>query len=503
MVTHTLNRLVTHLRRIILMAGDVDLTDGQLLTQFVSEHDEAAFEALVKRHGAMVFGVCRRVLGNTHDADDAFQATFLILVHKAALIQPCERVGNWLYGVAHRTALAARAASARRRSKEKQVIDMPEPAVTSPDDWSDLRTLLDQELSQLGDLYREAVVLCDLEGKTRQEAARQLGIPEGTLSGRLTTARRQLAKRLTRHGVTLSGGAIATILSQGAASACVPLPLVISTVKAATAVAAGSATTGVISASVVALTEGVMQAMFMTKVKTLSAVVLAFILAIGAVAVGHVIAKPIPAPDKQEQKDKKDQPAEKEKEDKSFDQFQTEVKAVLEKLDPNPIDKGASEAKTRDELYLIVDKFAAKLRPVKGTKAYVSKDKTFVLVIAADASNAAGNGEDVTAADQEAKIVVAIGGNGFPAVMNVSGAGSGGSANATATSGVAISLGGRGGVGGGGGGGSGSKGAIGEVGLGGAGGLGFGNDGAGGSGGGNGIVNPMAIIEAAKKFAPK
>src|SRR6516225_4632334 len=257
MAVQSLLEIVRRLRW-TLPGGD-DLSDGQLLARFINQHDEAAFAALVKRHGPMVLGVCRRLLGNVHDADDAFQATFLILVHKAASLKSRELVGNWLYGVAYKTALAARAKNSRRRSKEKQVIAMTEPAVTPPDDWSEVRPMLDQELSRLGHDYREAIVLCDLEGKTRKEAARKLGIPESTFSGRLTTARRQLAKRLTRHGLTLSSSAVATILSQSAVSACVPGPLVASTVKAAAIVASESAIAGAVSASVLALTEGVLK----------------------------------------------------------------------------------------------------------------------------------------------------------------------------------------------------------------------------------------------------
>lgn len=168
---------------------------------------------------------------------------------------------------------------------------MLEPAVTQPDDWSDLRPLLDQELSQLAGPYREPVVWCDLEGKSRKQAARHLAIPESTLSGRLTTARRKLAKRLARHGLTFSVGAAAAALSHGAVSACVPTPLVASTVKAAATVAAGSATTAVVSASVVALTQGVLKTMF----KTVSAVVLAFCLATGVFLVGLTQSAPVAA----------------------------------------------------------------------------------------------------------------------------------------------------------------------------------------------------------------
>src|SRR5262249_26019760 len=158
------------------------------------------------RHGPMVLGVCRRVLDHAHDAEDAFQATFLVLARKAASIVARDTVGNWLYGVAYRTAHKARVAAARRRLKERQ---MSRPEALDEDVWRELRPVLDQELNRLPEKYREPVILCDLEGQTRKEAARRLGWPEGTLSGRLSRARVLLAKRLARHGLTLSGGAMA------------------------------------------------------------------------------------------------------------------------------------------------------------------------------------------------------------------------------------------------------------------------------------------------------
>ncbi len=160
----------------------------------------------------MVWGVCRRLLSH-HDAEDAFQATFIVLVRKASSIVPREMVGNWLYGVAHQTALQARRTAARRRAREVQVTEMPD---TEPqqDRWADLQPLLDEELSRLPDHYRAVIVLCDLEGRTRKEVARQLGCPEGTVASRLARARAMLAKRLTQRGVALSAGALAAVLSQ-------------------------------------------------------------------------------------------------------------------------------------------------------------------------------------------------------------------------------------------------------------------------------------------------
>src|SRR5262249_14657395 len=208
MVTGQMSGVIQHLRRAVLLREGAGLTDGQVLTDYLSRRDAAALAALVRRHGPMVWGVCRRVLGNYHDAEDAFQATFLVLVRKAASVAPREKVANWLYGVAHQTALKPRATAARRKGRERQVTVMPEPAVTEQDLWRDLRPLLDEELSRLPDKYRCVLVLCDLEGKTRKEAARQLNVPEGSVAGWLARARVMLAKRLAQRGIALSGGAL-------------------------------------------------------------------------------------------------------------------------------------------------------------------------------------------------------------------------------------------------------------------------------------------------------
>jgi RNA polymerase sigma factor (sigma-70 family) len=222
-----------------VIVRDGSLTDGQLLECFVKSHDEAAFEVLVRRHGSMVLGACRRVLGNLQDAEDAFQATFLVLVRKAASINQRELLGNWLYGVAYRTALEARAAIVKRRVRERQVDTMPEPVIgIATETWHDLQPIFDRELSCLPDKYRMAIVFCDLEGRTRREVARQLGIPVGTLSGRLTVAREMLAKRLSCRGLALSAGALTSALFQGAASARVSSRLVASTVEVTMAAAA-------------------------------------------------------------------------------------------------------------------------------------------------------------------------------------------------------------------------------------------------------------------------
>jgi RNA polymerase sigma factor (sigma-70 family) len=255
-------------------------TDGQLLDRFLAHREEAAFEELVRRHGPMVLGVCRRVLANEHDVEDAFQATFLVLVHKAASVQPADLVGHWIYGVAHRTALRARALDARRRAKEQA---MPRPIEQPSGVWQDVLPLLDQELTGLPEKYRIPVVLCDLQGKSRKEVAGTLGCSEGTLSSRLARARALLGRRLSRRGVTLAGGELAALVAANGASAGVPAHLLLSTTKAALLVVAGQATTAMcVSLQAAALTKGVIRAMFFAKLKTMVVLCAAAAVAIGA-----------------------------------------------------------------------------------------------------------------------------------------------------------------------------------------------------------------------------
>src|SRR5262245_59532126 len=268
MATNQLGRLLQTLRSATLQREGAGLTDGQLLERYVRSGDEAAFTALVRRHGSMVWGVCRRVLTSHQDAEDAFQATFLVLARKAAAVVPRAMVANWLYGVAHQAALQAARTAARRKERERQVTSMPEPAVTDNDPWPDLQPILDPELGRLPDKYRAVVVLCDLEGKGRKEAARQLGCPEGTVAGRLARARAMLAKRLTRRGVTLSSAALAVVLSRKAASGCAPGSVVSSTIRSASLFAAGQAANGAIPANVAILTEKVLKTMLINKLRT-------------------------------------------------------------------------------------------------------------------------------------------------------------------------------------------------------------------------------------------
>jgi RNA polymerase sigma factor (sigma-70 family) len=247
---------------------DADATDGELLSSFVEHRDEAAFESLVGRHGPMVWSVCRRVLRNDHDAQDAFQATFLVLVRKAASIKPRGMIANWLYGVARRAAMKTGAMSMKRSAREKQLESVAIAKAPDKDLWSDLLAVLDQELYRLPDKYRVPIVLCDLEGKSQKEAARQLGWPQGTVSGRLSRGRAILARRLSRCGLTVGAAALVDVLSQHAALSAVPTLLVSSTVKVTSLAALGpTAATGAISTKVIAITEGVLKAMLLTKLK--------------------------------------------------------------------------------------------------------------------------------------------------------------------------------------------------------------------------------------------
>jgi polysaccharide export outer membrane protein len=213
-------------------------SDRQLLEQFVSKRDSAAFRSLVVRHGPTVLQMCRGVLHDAHEAEDAFQATFIVLVRKAQSIQDPESLGGWLRGVAYRTALRARCRAARRHAIERTRAEMVRSADAPDDISSDLRQVIRAELGRLPDSYRKAVTLCYLEGLTHQEAAQQLGWPVGTVKVRLVRGRRMLRERLDRRGVSLGVGLFLLLLDPTKARA-VPLPLVESTARAMALAAKG------------------------------------------------------------------------------------------------------------------------------------------------------------------------------------------------------------------------------------------------------------------------
>jgi RNA polymerase sigma factor (sigma-70 family) len=203
----------TTLRGVLDNLGLAALDDRRLLERFLADRDEAAFEALVRRHGPLVLGVCRRVLRHAHDAEDAFQATFLVLACKAGSIARRDALPAWLYGVAYRVASRARAAAERRRSREAELGDPAAPAAPPPDGPG---ADLDAEISRLPDAYRLPLLLCELQGRSRRDASRALGLPEGTLSSRLARGRDLLRRRLTRRGVALGAGALSAGLTQAA-----------------------------------------------------------------------------------------------------------------------------------------------------------------------------------------------------------------------------------------------------------------------------------------------
>jgi RNA polymerase sigma factor (sigma-70 family) len=258
-----------------MRGGTGEVPDAALLERFVTDHDEAAFETLVHRHGPMVLGVCRHLLLSTNDAEYAFQATFLVLVRKASAIKRRAQLASWLYGVAYRTALRARQTKTRRHAREKQGVEMIAEKPCCEDLAREMRPALHEELNRLPEKYRVPVVLCYLQGKTNEQAARQLAWPIGTVKGRLTRAREMLRRRLTRRGLVLSAAGCASLLAQSQVSAALPPALVSGTVKAATLVAAGqAATAGLVSAHVAALTRGVLHTMFVKKLVFASTVFL-------------------------------------------------------------------------------------------------------------------------------------------------------------------------------------------------------------------------------------
>jgi RNA polymerase sigma factor (sigma-70 family) len=269
-----LQTVVRHLRRLAGPDGDGAPADAQLLGRFVATGDPAALELLVWRHGAMVLGVCRRVLRHEQDAEDAFQATFLALARKARSVARRASVGGWLYTVAYRAALAARERASRRSGREVPLNgwDAPAPANDTAE-WRDLRAVLDEEIGRLPERHRLSFVLCHLEGRTLDEAARQLGRPRGTIVTWLARARARLRARLAGRGITLVAAGFSGMAAADA-TAGPPVGLVTATLRA---VAGGTAVSG----SVLTLTEGVIRTMFLSQLKATATVVLATVV-IGA-----------------------------------------------------------------------------------------------------------------------------------------------------------------------------------------------------------------------------
>jgi RNA polymerase sigma factor (sigma-70 family) len=296
MPSEPLNLVLRTIRR---LAGDRDdeASDARLLERFARQRDEAAFAELVQRHGPLVLGVCRRVLRHEHDAEDAFQATFLVLARKAGSIRRREALGGWLYEVAYHIALRARADAARRRRREEEAGVMARADGSTPESPGELQPILDEELHHLPEQDRRLLVLCYLQGKTHQEAARQLGWPPGSLSRRMSHALEMLRDRLRCRGVLLAAGALVAALTAEATAAPVPAALLAPTVQAALLFATGKlAGPATVSAPAARLAEGALHAMFMTKLKMglVLALTLAVVAGAGVLAYHTLSAAPGP-----------------------------------------------------------------------------------------------------------------------------------------------------------------------------------------------------------------
>jgi RNA polymerase sigma factor (sigma-70 family) len=275
--------LLRHIRRLAGAQKNGNLPDRELLEHFLTQGDEAAFATLVRRHGAMVLGVCRAVLHQQQDAEDVFQATFLVLARKAASVRKREALASWLHGVARRLALKLRARAARRPILTNGNLDLLQARPMDDLTWRELRLVLHKELDRLPERYRSPLVLCHLEGKTQDEAAHELGWTSGMLRGRLLRGRDLLRARLIRRGLALSVPLFAAVLSQEQLVAALPATLANATVKAALLSLTGPATIATISTQAAALAEEGLAIMLVTKLKFGAALLLTLgVLAVGA-----------------------------------------------------------------------------------------------------------------------------------------------------------------------------------------------------------------------------
>ena len=250
-------------------------TDGELLAAFLDSGQEAPFEELLRRHGRLVFNVCLRSLGDAHAAEDAAQAVFLTLSHKAAALRGRASLAGWLYHVAWHVARRAREAEALRKEREREAGVMAAQSDESTRAWAQLKPVLDDELNALPERFRLPVVLHHLEGYSEEEGAKRLGWERGTFSSRISRGRELLRERVARRGVILSAGLLATVVSAHASAAEVPAAFVTGTAKTAALVSAGHAAAGgVVSAQVAALTKGALHMLFKAQLLKAAAVLL-------------------------------------------------------------------------------------------------------------------------------------------------------------------------------------------------------------------------------------
>ncbi len=255
----SLSAVVRQVRKLAASGDTAAASDAHLLDRFSASGDETAFATLVRRHGPLVMGVCRRVLRHHQDAEDAFQATFLVLAKNAASIRRGTALASWLYGVARRVAADARRAAARRQGRERRATNMGQAQPDLEAAWRELKEVLAQEVERLPQKYQLPFVLCCLEGRSKAEAAAQLGWKEGTVSSRLAEARKRMQERLVRRGLTLTAALCAVAAAADTASA-LSSALVTTTVRAALGAAVGTAAG--VPARAAALADGVTKAMF-------------------------------------------------------------------------------------------------------------------------------------------------------------------------------------------------------------------------------------------------
>ena len=273
------------LRRVFGAGALADAEDRELLEQFAVHQNEAAFTALLRRHGPMVWGVCQRLVPHRQDAEDCFQATFLVLCRKAGSIGRADQLANWLFGVARRAALNAQSQRARRARHESLCPTLPDVSGAAPTPWDDTPSVLDEELARLPARYRQPLLLCGLEGMTHAQAGKSLGWPVGTVAGRLSRGREMLRSRLERRGVVAPGAALPALLVADSAPACVPPQLVSASVRSAVAMfMAGQSAPPDIPATVAALMRGVLNKMLVHRVLTQSVLAAVAALALGSAA---------------------------------------------------------------------------------------------------------------------------------------------------------------------------------------------------------------------------
>ena len=271
MMQPSLGNIVQAIRKLARSESCDDQADEQLLSRFVKDRDEAAFQTLVQRHGPAVLGLCRRILGDAHLAEDALQAAFLILARRAAAIKRRQSLGSWLNRVAYHVALQARQERVRQQTRERSYSNIMEPREEKSN--AAMSEVLEQELQRLPEKYRAPLLLCYLEGKTKSEAARQLGWTEGSIHGRLERARETLRTRLTRRGVALPAAGLLSALSNQLAPAAVPMALLNTTARSALLFVTGRTTSGLISIRALSLTQGMLNTMRIANMKMLTGVI--------------------------------------------------------------------------------------------------------------------------------------------------------------------------------------------------------------------------------------